>query len=234
MKNFTLHTLLALSVIVQACSSSVYNNTSYVNQKNFNGKTIAILPVDVQLTGKLPAGFSDSKKTISEESESKIIQNQIYSQYLYKSKPGSRKKKQVSLLNVDEVNSKLNQLGIGVRESWEMSPDSLGKLLGVDLVLKIRVKKNRIMSETASFGIGVATAVLGSILSNGTNQNNSISGTAKTYNMYLDATLSEVLSHVVITKFSHEGSASWSQSPDEIIESSGRKIVRRGILYAQK
>lgn len=190
------------------------------------------MPAEVELTGRMPNNYSESKKQRTEEAESKLIQSQIYNQYLFKSKAGG-KKKHVDMMNVDQVNSKLQAAGIDVRESWSMDADSLGKLLGADMVLRVRVKKNRIMSETAALGIEVATSVLGSVLGGG-NQGTGVNGVAKTYNMFLDATLSDVKTHAVITKFTHDSDASWNRSPDEIVESSGRKIVRKGVIYAQK
>jgi opacity protein-like surface antigen len=232
MKRILLNTSFAALMLLQACSSKVYNNKSFIQQVNFEGKRVAILPAEVELTGRMPNNYSESKKLQTEESESKLIQGQIYNQYLFSSKSGG-KKKHVDLMNVDQLNSKLQSSGINLRQSWSMNPDSLGKLLGADMVLRVRVKKNRIMSETAAFGIGVATTVLGNILGNG-NQGAGVNNNAKTYNMFLDATLTDVNTHTVITKFTHDGDASWNRSPDEIIESSGRKIVRKGVIYAQK
>jgi hypothetical protein len=235
MKGIRFGAMLLSVVLLQACSSKVYNNKSYSKQANLTGKTVAILPAEVELSGRLPNNFSMSNKAQTEESESKLIQNQIYSQYLFKAKSGGRKKARVQLLNVNQVNSKLAAAGIGVRESWNRNPDSLGKLLGADMVLRVRVKKNRIMSEAASFGIGVATTVLGNILGGGNGTAGTPVGTgAKTYQMFLDATLSDVHTHAVITKFTHDTDASWNRKPEEIIESSGRKIVRKGIIYAEK
>jgi hypothetical protein len=236
MKSSIICTIMMAAVLVQGCSSKVYNNKSFLDQVNLEGKKVAILPVEVELTGRLPKDFSEAKKLQSEESESKAIQSQIYSQYLFKSKSGSKKKKYVNFLSADQVNGGLTNAGIDVRKSWAMDPDSLGRILGADMVLKVRVKKNRIMSDAASFGVGVATSVLGSIL-NGNNNSGvgtSVNGGAKTYNMYFDATLTDVGSHTVVTKFTHDGDASWNRPPEEIVEASGRKIVRKGAVYAQK
>jgi hypothetical protein len=60
-----------------------------------------------------------------------------------------------------------------------------------------------------------------------------VNGNAKTYSMFLQATLSDVNTHTVITKFTHNGDASWNRTPDEIIASSGKMIVRKGVIYAQ-
>ncbi|WP_207536498.1 hypothetical protein [Desertivirga arenae] len=231
MKGALVGTLLAVAVVLQSCSTQVYNNRGYLKQTDINGKKVAILPVEVELTGRLPKNMTESGKTKLENDESRLIQQQLFGQYLYKSKKG-KKRKAIDLINVDRVNSTLSEKGIDARQAWAMDPDSLGRLLGADLVLKVRVKKDRIMSETASLGIGVAGAVLDNIFSKSDNVNTTPTNTAKTYNLFLDATLTDVKSHAVVTKFSHKGDANWNRRPEEVIESSGRKIVRKGVVYA--
>ncbi len=230
--------MLAAVVLLQACSGRVYNNKAYLKQVDLEGKRVAILPVEVEFTGRLPKGMTVSKKMLREEEESTLIQNQLYSQYLFKAKSGSKKKKAVELINVDRINSILSERGIDIRDSWAMNPDSLGRLVGADMVLKVRVKEDRIMSETASLGIGVAANVLDNLLSKKDNNHNTnatgVGLTPKTYNMFLNATLTDVNSHMVITRFTHNGEANWNRTPQEVIDSQGRKIVRKGVVYAQK
>ncbi|MXV16965.1 hypothetical protein [Hufsiella ginkgonis] len=233
MNKLIIYTIVAAAAFLQACSSQVYNNKSYVKSNDLTGKKIAILPVEVEFTGRLPKGYSLDKKVAEEETEGVTIQNTIYSQYLYHSaKGGSRKS--VELINVDQVNSRLKANGIGVRESWSMNPDSLGKLIGADLVLKVRIKKNRIMSESAAFGMDVAGNVLDKILSNKNNSSVVPVVNSKTYNIYVQATLSDAKSHEVVTKFSRQRDADWNRSPETVVKSTGKKIVKKGVVYAQQ
>lgn len=235
MKQVVLKTMLAATVLFQACAAKVYNNKAYLSQVNLEGKKVAILPVDVEFTGRLPKNMTAMKKMQFEEDESKQIQNQLYSQYLYKAKSGSRKKKAVELMNPDRVNNILSDKGISLRDSWSIDADSLGRILGADLVLKVKVKEDRIMSETASLGIGVAANVLDNLLSKRDDRTTGATGLGyapKTYNMFLSATLSDVKSHVVVTRFSHQGDANWNRTPLEVIDAQGRKIVRKGVVYA--
>jgi hypothetical protein len=233
MKRVLAGTLFAVAIVLQSCSSHVYNNKTYLQQTNIEGKKIAILPVEVELTGRLPKGMTSSKKEQLEVEEGRLIQNQIFGQYLYKSKKG-KKRKSVDVMNVDRINAVLSEKGIELRQAGQMDPDSLGRLIGADLVLKVRVKKDRIMSETASLGIGVAAAVLDNIFGKADNSNTSPSNAPKTYNLFLDAVLTDVNTHAVITKFSHTGDANWNRKPEQVIESSGRKMVRKGVIYAKE
>lgn len=223
---------MAIVALMQSCSQSVYNNEAYIRTTNLTGKKVAILPVDVEFTGKLPKGYTSDKKKLTEESESSEIQNLIYREYLYRAKRGRKKQKQVELINIDHVNSRLRDNGISVRESWAMHPDSLAKLVGADLVMRVRVKKDRIMSDAASLGIGVATTVLDNILSKDINTS-SVGGLGKTYNIFFDATLTDASTGTVISKVSKDGDASWKESPESVIRTSSGKMIRRGAVYAQ-
>lgn len=235
MKKSFIYFTISASLLIQACSTQVYNNKSYVNQHDLTGKTLAVLPVSVELTGRLPKDYSLEKKMALEEAESKEIQTLIYSQYLFKSDKRHKSRKAVKLINVEQVNSRLRSLGIDVRQSWSMNPDSLGKLIGADLVLKVDVKKDRIMSDAASFGIDVASGVIDKLLNKKNDNSSSVNtnGISKTYNLNLNATLSDVNSNAVITKFSRQGGADWQNTPEEVVNSTGKKIVRKGVIYAQ-
>jgi hypothetical protein len=225
---------IAIVAVLQSCSSEVYNNESYIRTAGLSGKKVAILPVEVEFTGNLPKGYTlDNKKGI-EDKESTEIQNMVYREYLFRAKKGRKKQHSVELINIDQVNSRLRQKGIEPRESWTMNPDSLGKLVGADMVMRVRVKKDRIMSNAASMGIGVATTVLGNILNrSGSGASTNIGSGGKTYNIYFDATLSDDKSGTVISKISKDGDASWSQSPEDVIKNSSGKMVRKGAVYAQ-
>ncbi|HEY1024997.1 MAG TPA: hypothetical protein VGE26_07525 [Sphingobacteriaceae bacterium] len=230
MKKGFLYASLAIVALVQSCSKSVYNNESYIRTSNLSGKKVAILPADVEFTGNLPKGYTPDKKKLTEEKESTEIQNMVYREYLYRSKRGRKKQQPVEMINVDQVNSRLRENGISARESWTMNPDSLGKLVGADMVLRVTVKKDRIMSDAASLGIGVAATVLENIFSN--HGTTTVGGVAKTYNIFFDATLMDVAGGTVISKISKNGDASWKESPESVIRNSSGKIVRRGAVYA--
>lgn len=224
--------ILAAAILLQSCSSQVYNNKSYLEANDIRGKKVAILPAKVEFTGRLPQGYSSEKKMSDEEKESLVIQNLIYSEYLYRARKNKRSQKSVELINPDQVNSKLKTAGISTRESWDISPEDLAKMTGADLVLQVRVRKDRIMSETASLGIGVATTVLGSILNkSGNGVPTNINSGAKTYNINLEATLSDA-NNTVVTRFSDEEDASWNRSPENVIKDVNKKIVRKGAISA--
>lgn len=224
---------VAIVAVLQSCSREVYNNESFIRTSELNGKTVAILPVDVEFTGNLPKGYTIANKKATEDKESTEIQNMVFREYLYRAKKARKKQKSVEILSVEQVNSRLREGGIAPRDSWNMNPDSLGKMIGADMVMRIRVKKDRIMSNAASIGIGVATTVLENILNRGSGTSTHVGSGGKTYNIYFDATLSDVSSGTVISKISRSGDASWNHSPEDVIRNSSGKMVRKGAVHAQ-
>ena len=224
---------VAIVAVLQSCSREVYNNESFIRTSDLNGKTVAILPVDVEFTGNLPKGYTIANKKATEDKESTEIQNMVFREYLYRAKKARKKQKSVEILSVEQVNSRLRERGIAARDSWNMNPDSLGKMIGADMVMRIRVKKDRIMSNAASIGIGVATTVLENILNRGSGTSTHVGSGGKTYNIYFDATLSDVSSGTVISKISKSGDANWSNSPEDVIRSSSGKMIRKGAVHAQ-
>jgi len=223
---------LILVIFFQSCSRTVYNNETYIASSHLQGKKVAVLPAEVEFTGRLPKGLTIEKKLLIEEKEGTEIQNLVHREYLFRSKKARKKQLPVELMSLEMVNAKLSQIGITTRESWALAPDSLAKLTGADLVVRVRVKKDRIMSDAASLGVGVATSVLGSILNK--DGSGAVLGTSgKTYNISFDATLMDGKTGEIVSKISKEGSASWNNSPESVIRHSGSKLVRRGPVYAR-
>lgn len=232
MKITLLKSALILAILFQSCSRTVFTNESYIASNNLQGKKVAILPAEVEFTGRLPKGLTIDKKKLIEEKEGTEIQNLVYREYLYRSKRARKKQLPVELMSMEMVNSKLKQKGITTRDSWGIAPDSLAKLTGADLVVRLHVKKDRIMSDAASLGVGVATSILGGILNK--DGSGAVVGTSgRTYNISFDATLMDGKTGEVVSKVSKEGSASWSNSPESVIRHSASKLVRRGPVYAR-
>lgn len=225
---------VAIVAVLQSCSREVYNNESYTKTSYLDGKKVAFLPVEVEFTGNLPKGYTVENKRTTEDKESIEIQNIIYREYLFRARRNKKKQHPVQIINTEQVNSRLRERGISSRRSWAMNPDSLGKLIGADLVLRVRVKKDRIMSNAASFGVGVATTVLEGILNKGNSGNTTeVARGGKTYNIFFDATLTDVYTGTVITKISRNGAASWSETPEEVIRYAGSRLARKGAIRAQ-
>ena len=220
-------------LLLQACSHEVYNNDAYLNTTNLEGKKVAILPAEVEYTGRWPKDYTAQKKMAMEDAESISIQNMLYSEYLYHSKKPNKKQKAVELINVDQVNSRLRDRGISARSAWTMNPDSLGKLVGADLVIRTRVKKNRIMSDAESLGVGIATSIFNSAIEKDNIGGGINTNLNKTYSINYEVTLSDVSNHIVVSRMTKSNDANWHRSPDEVINYSAGRMVNKGAVYAK-
>jgi hypothetical protein len=61
---------------------------------------------------------------------------------------------------IEEIADELEQNNISVRDSWKRDDDELAKLLGVNSVIRMNIRKQRYMSDEASYGVGVAKQVI--------------------------------------------------------------------------
>ena len=74
-------------------------------------------------------------------------------------------KKYVTTINFQDVNTTQKLLvenNIAIRESWKLNDKDLAKHLGVDAVIRMRIQKQRYMSDIASYGIGVGRQIINS------------------------------------------------------------------------
>ena len=72
-------------------------------------------------------------------------------------------RKYITTVNFQDVNTTqkmLEQNNITVRDSWKKDDEELAKLLGVDAVIRMNIRKQRYMSDEASYGVGVAKQVI--------------------------------------------------------------------------
>ena len=72
-------------------------------------------------------------------------------------------KKYITTVNFQDINTTLKileQNNISVRDSWKKDDNELAKLLGVDSVIRMNIRKQRYMSDEASYGVGVARQVI--------------------------------------------------------------------------
>jgi hypothetical protein len=66
----------------------------------------------------------------------------------------------VNFQDVNTTQKILDQNNISIRDSWKKDDNELAKLLGVDAVIRMNIRKQRYMSDEASYGVGVAKSVI--------------------------------------------------------------------------
>ena len=141
-----------------SCSNKYYTAGNF-SEKTENHKVVAILPAEVSFTGKQPKNLSPEDIAKAEETESINFQYALMNGILRH----ANTKKYVTTVNFQDVNTTqkiLEQNNISIRDSWKKDDNELAKLLGVDAVIRMNLRKQRYMSDEASYGVGVAKSVI--------------------------------------------------------------------------
>ena len=141
-----------------SCSNKYYTAGNF-SEKTEDHKVVAILPAEVTFTGKQPKNLSPEDIAKAEETESINFQYALMNGILRH----ANTKKYVTTVNFQDVNTTqkiLDQNNISIRDSWKKDDNELAKLLGVDAVIRMNIRKQRYMSDEASYGVGVAKSVI--------------------------------------------------------------------------
>ena len=155
-----LHYLLITSftLFLFACSNRYYTASNF-SEKTENHKVVAILPAEVTFTGKQPKNMSPEAIAEAEERESIDFQYALMNSILNH----ANTRKYITTVNFQDINTTqkiLEEKNISVRDSWKKDDDELAKLLGVDAVIRMNIRKQRYMSDEASYGVGVAKQIV--------------------------------------------------------------------------
>lgn len=155
-----------LSIIVcllatVSCSRDYYKNSNF-EEKTEQHQVIAVLPAEMVFTGPQPKNMTEEDITKLEEQESVDFQLALYNSILRH----ANTRKYITTIDFQDITitqKKLSDAGVAVRNSWTMDDKDLAKILGVDAVIKMRIQKQRHMSDAASYGVDVAKRVITSI-----------------------------------------------------------------------
>ena len=155
-----LHSLLTASFVLFlfSCSNRYYTAGNF-SEKTEDHKVVAILPAEVNFTGKQPKNMSPEAIAEAEERESIDFQYALMNSILRH----ANTRKYITTVNFQDITTTqkmLEQNNISVRDSWKKDDNELAKLLGVDAVIRMNIRKQRFMSDEASYGVGVAKQVI--------------------------------------------------------------------------
>ncbi|OOQ60568.1 hypothetical protein BC343_25100 [Mucilaginibacter pedocola] len=152
-------------MLLSSCGSSgVYINKAYLNNNNIDGKTLAVLPADVYYSGKQPRkeDWYEQEQTASQDLQFEVQQALLDFKNVH-----TRRDKQypVVLMDAYTVNKTLLTKMADLRTAWTMPPDSVGRMLGADLVIKVRMDREHFMSQSAATWTNIGLTVLSGALS---------------------------------------------------------------------
>jgi hypothetical protein len=204
--------LLTALIIVSSCSHKYYTSSLF-EQQTRNHKVIAVLPAEMVFTGTQPKNLTPENIKQIEEQESKNFQIGLYNSILRY----ANSRKYVTTVNVQDFSTTqriLQENNISVRDSWYKNDAELAKLLGVDAVVKMRIQKQRYMSDVASYTIDVVRQIGYEIGVGG--KVPLPRGISRTNDIY--ATVSLVSNGQALWNNNYKAASDWNNQPNIIIE----------------
>jgi hypothetical protein len=195
-----------------SCSNKNYTASNF-EEKTENHKVVAILPAEVTFTGKQPKNLSPDAIAKAEERESIDFQYALMNSILNH----ANTKKYITTVNFQDINTTLKILeknNISVRDSWNKDDNELAKLLGVNSVIRMNIRKQRYMSDEASYGVGVAKQVL---YKTGIGSKVPVpSSVGKTYDIYASCNL--LSDNQTLWNDNYKRSTDYDTAPNVIVE----------------
>ena len=213
MKKNLLTGFIAIFILFLFSCSNKYYTASNFEEKTENHKVVAILPAEVTFTGKQPKTLSPDAIAKAEERESIDFQYALMNSILNH----ANTKKYITTVNFQDINTTLKILeknDISVRDSWDKDDNELAKLLGVNSVIRMNIRKQRYMSDEASYGVGVARQV---IYKTGIGSKVPVpSSVGKTYDIYASCNL--LSDNQTLWNDNYKRSTDYDVQPNVVIE----------------
>ena len=213
MKQNLLPGFIAIFILFLFSCSNKYYTASNFEEKTENHKVVAILPAEVTFTGKQPKTLSPDAIAKAEERESIDFQYALMNSILNH----ANTKKYITTVNFQDINTTLKILeknSISVRDSWNKDDNELAKLLGVNSVIRMNIRKQRYMSDEASYGVGVARQV---IYKTGIGSKVPVpSSVGKTYDIYASCNL--LSENQTLWNDNYKRSTDYDVQPNVVIE----------------
>ncbi len=215
--------LLLFTLVLSSCSKDYYQISSF-KDKTRNHQKIAVLPVEMVFSGLKPFDLSDEEIQQQEEAESKAFQISLHNELL-KRKENSKKGPHIQLMRTSQIN-KIIEEQMSIKDSWAETPEDMAKLLGVDAVLRSRVEKKRYFSDLASYGIDVASKLIG-LLAKDIGIFAAGQSMKKSNDIYGRYELIEGSSEEILWSVSFEDAANYKNPAEEIINGLNEKAAKR-------
>ena len=213
MKKNLLYACIATFILFLFSCSNKYYTAGNFSEKTEDHKVVAILPAEITLSGKLPKNLSPEDIAKAEETESVNFQYALMNSILRH----ANTRKYVTTVNFQDINTTqkiLDENNISVRDSWKKDDNELAKLLGVDAVIRMSIRKQRYMSDEASYGVGVAKSV---IFRTGIGSKVPVpNSVGKTYDIY--ATCNLLSDNQTLWNDNYKRSTDYDTQPNVIVE----------------
>lgn len=149
---------LVAFTILGSCAHKYYTAADFDEQTSEH-KKVAVVPAEMIFTGVKPKNLSEEDIAKIEESESISFQHSLYNNILRYANT-NKYETTVNFQDIVTTEKILEQNKISARDSWKLTDKELAEKLGVDAIVRLRIRKQRYMSDVASYGIDVAKQVI--------------------------------------------------------------------------
>jgi hypothetical protein len=218
-KTFQFSLFLAVFALATVACNRFHKSPEFLD-KTATHKTVAILPYQMIITGRLPKDLTPEMKEKIEAAESVAFQRNFYNQI----HTVSTRRKQLTVIvqPVEKTNQILLDNGISPTASWEKDPQALAQMLGVDAVIRNKAIKHRFLSDLESLGIQLGSAILGVIVGAP-----GLGFGARTNEVEVTSNIIAATNGENLFSGRDEVSVDWSRPANEAVEQVNRRIARR-------
>jgi hypothetical protein len=216
--------MLLLVVSLTACTAVDYTSPRFP-EVALDHQSVAVLPVEMVFTGKAPKRVTAEDIMRLEEGESLAFQASLYNYLLDRSNLHRRRPILISIQPIDRTNRLLTEAGLAVQDTWVLPAEELAEVLGVDAVVRTRVRKTRYLSDLASFGIAVGIHVALEAL----DEDHAwlLPWGPRTYDIYAEGALVAADEGALLWKVAVNRETDWSQPANDVVRGITRKLAKK-------
>jgi len=226
MKNTSIFVfILLLFGLLWYSSCSPHYIAANFDDRTIDHETVAILPVEVVFTGKVPEDISEEDILAIEEAEAKAFQISFYNEILRSTKSG-RKPIYVDIQHYQQTLGRLEEQCTSLSDAWSKEPAELAAILDVDAVVKARIEKMRYMSDLESYGIDLGIQ-LAQLFSGATFWPWLPPGMTRAKTIRADYSLLDGEENKILWSVAFDIDADWSRPSNEIIDEVSRRAGRK-------
>jgi len=211
-KNVPIACACLFSVFVLSCGHKYYKAANF-EEKTLDHRVVAVIPAEMIFTGNQPKNMDADDIARAEEQESRDFQLALYNSILRHANAG----KYITTVNFQDLQTtrkKLEEKNIGIRDCWKMDDREIAEALGVDAVIRMRIRKKRYMSDAASYGVDVSRRI---IRSTGIGSKIPLPQDADKTND-IDASCSLLSNNQTLWNDHYKAASDWNAPAEQIIE----------------
>ena len=212
-------TLLLLSILsFLSCAPKPYQIANLPRQLPRN-PMIVVLPYQVIFSGKLPKNLSEEQRVKQDREERIAFQRSLFN-YLR----GKLAKEPIRIMQIQQSNAKLAELGFDIYNIEKYQPQELAKALGADAIIAPSLEKFRYRSDEASFAIDAASAIF-FVASKGAVD--LPYGISSTNDVKANCALIAAKDGTMLWNVGRTGKANWNYQVNNVMDDLHRRMARK-------